>query len=282
MNMSHIKIPEAPNSIQKGTPLKLILDTEAVHQLGINLSIVDNNFNKEAFTKEVLESIEPFGIKERAQHIAMIMRKYLPETYSDAVDIILKSLTPPLENTENNGLAVLFYMPHNSYVATYGVDPKFNKGIDPFDISIKAQHELTKRFSCEFSIRSFITIDQERTFKVLYQWMKDPNPHVRRLCSEGTRSRLPWAKKLSSIAEDPSPVLPILEELKNDPDLYVRRSVANNVGDIAKDNLGLAFDLCDKWLEDASDDLKWVIRHAIRNPYKKGNQRAIALRKAAK
>ncbi|MDH5367426.1 MAG: hypothetical protein OEW67_10585 [Cyclobacteriaceae bacterium] len=280
--MTVIRIPDAPNSIQKGIPLKLILGSEAVHQLGENLSIVDISFDKGAFIKEALEDIEPYGIKERAEHIARVMRKHLPEVYSDAIDIVLKSLTPPLKNTDNNGLAVLFYMPHNSYVAAYGVDSKFNKGVDPFDVSMNAQYELTKRFSCEFSIRSFIVNDQNRTFQVLYKWMKDSNPHVRRLCSEGTRSRLPWAVKLTTIAEDPSPVLPILEELKNDPELYVRRSVANNVGDIAKDHIDLALNLCEKWLDGASSELKWVIRHAIRNPCKKGNKRAIALRKMAK
>ena len=280
--MTAIKIPNAPNSIQKGTPLKLILNEEAVYRLGENLHIADGSFDKQAFSNEALKNIGPLGIKDRAAHIAKAMRKYLPEVYSDAIAVILRSLTPPLEKTEDNGLAVLFYMPHNSYIAVYGVDPKFNNGKDPFDISMKAQYELTRRFSCEFSIRSFIDSDQERTFQVLYQWMIDSDPHVRRLCSEGSRPRLPWARKLNSIVKDPSPVLPILEALKNDPELYVRRSVANHVGDIAKDHLDLALNLCERWLDGATHELKWVIRHAVRNPVKKGNQRAIDLRKAAK
>ena len=112
--------------------------------------------------------------------------------------------------------------------------------------------------------------------------MTDNDPHVRRLCSEGTRPRLPWSVKIDSFVKDPSPSIPILEQLKNDPDLYVRRSVANHVGDIAKDNLELALDLCRAWLKDASPELKWVVRHALRNPVKKGNQKAIDLRKKAK
>ena len=144
------------------------------------------------------------------------------------------------------------------------------------------KYELTKRFTCEYSIRSFIAQDQERTLNILYKWMKDDDPHVRRLCSEGTRPRLPWSAKLSTLANDPSPSLPILETLKNDSDLYVRRSVANHIGDIAKDHMNVALDICEKWLDGATDELKWVIRHAVRNPVKKGNQRAINLRKAAK
>jgi len=107
---------------------------------------------------------------------------------------------------------------------------------------MKAQYELTQRFSAEFSIRPFIIHHENRTMDVLYGWMEDGNPHVRRLCSEGTRPRLPWAMKIPSFVSDPGPTLPILEKLKDDPDLYVRRSVANHLGDIGKDNLELGND----------------------------------------
>ncbi len=280
--MSTLKIPAAPKSIQKGFPLKLVLDKEAIHQLGENLHSISDRFDKVGFVKEAMDGLEPLGIKERSNHIAGSLRKHLPNNYSETIEIILKSLTPPLEKTEDNGLAALFYMPHCSYIANYGVDQVFNNDLDPFDISMHAQYELTQRFTCEFSIRPFIIHDQNRTLEVLYQWMTDKNPHVRRLCSEGTRPRLPWSKKIDSLVKDPSPSIPILEQLKNDPDLYVRRSVANHVGDIAKDHLELALDLCENWLENASPGLKWVIRHALRNPVKKGNQKAINLRKAAK
>jgi 3-methyladenine DNA glycosylase AlkC len=280
--MSVIKIPKAPKSIQKGFPLKLVLGKEAVHQLADNLHLVYEPFNKDAFIKDTLNGIDPLSITERSKHIAESLSKYLPDIYSDAIELILKSLTPPLEKTADNGLAVLFYMPHCSYIAKYGVNPVFNNGIDPFDISINAQYELTKRFTCEYSIRPFIIDNENRTLEVLYQWMLDEDPHIRRLCSEGTRPRLPWAMKIDSFVKDPSPTIPILEQLKNDPDLYVRRSVANHVGDIAKDNIELALELCEKWLKNASTELKWVIRHALRNPVKKGNEKAIEIRKAAK
>ncbi|MEM8896154.1 MAG: hypothetical protein AAGC88_16365 [Bacteroidota bacterium] len=113
-------------------------------------------------------------------------------------------------------------MPHCHFVDKYGIDSRYNEGSDPFDISMKAQYELTQRFTCEFSIRPFIIADEKRTMEVLYQWMNDPSPHVRRLCSEGTRSRLTWSMKIQSFVDDLSPTLPIPEHLKNDPDLYVR------------------------------------------------------------
>jgi 3-methyladenine DNA glycosylase AlkC len=277
-----LRIPSAPKSIQKGIPLKMILDKEAIHQLGENLYFISDQFDKVDFVRDALDGLEPLGIKERSDHIADSLRKHLPNNYSKAIEIILKSLTPPLEKTEDNGLASLFYMPHCSYIAKYGVDRVFNNDMDPFDISMHAQYELTQRFTCEFSIRPFIIHDQDRTLKVLNHWMTDKNPHVRRLCSEGTRPRLPWSKKIDSLVKDPSPSIPILEQLKNDSGLYVRRSVANHVGDIAKDHLEWALELCENWLVNASPELKWVIRHALRNPVKKGNKKAINLRKAAK
>lgn len=277
-----LQIPSAPKSIQKGIPLKEVLNERAIKQLAHNLHFIDNSFNQEGFIKEASNGIEPLSITQRSAHIADAMWKYLPDKFSDAVEIILNSLTEPLEKTEDNGLAPMFYMPHGHFVAKYGVDPKYNGSEDPFDTSLKSIYELTSRFTSEFSIRPFIIDDEKRTMEVLYQWMSDENPHVRRLCSEGTRPRLPWAMKIPSFVEDPSPALPILEALKNDPDLYVRRSVANHLGDIGKDHLDLLLDTCESWLEDASKELKWVIRHALRHPAKKENERALAIRKSAK
>ena len=147
---------------------------------------------------------------------------------------------------------------------------------------MNAQYELTKRFSAEFSMRPFLIEQPDRTLARLMEWTSDPNPHVRRLCSEGARPKLPWAKRIPAFIANPAPVLPILEKLKNDPSLYVRRSVANHLGDIAKDHSKLVFELCERWLVDSSNELKWVIRHALRHPAKKGNKRAIKIRNAAK
>ncbi len=268
-----MKIPDAPQSIQKGVPLKLLLDQEAIAQLAENIHLVYSKFDTAGFVIDAQKDITPLGIKERGTHIAVALKEYLPADYSEAITIILKSLTPPLDKTEGNGLAGMFYMPHCSFIAQYG--------LGHFDISMNAQYELTKRFTCEYSIRPFINDDEKRTMDVLYTWMSDADPHVRRLCSEGTRPRLPWATKIDSFVKDPSPTSMILNHLKNDPDLYVRRSVANHVGDIAKDHLEYALELCEEWLEEADVNLKWVIRHALRNPAKKGNVTALEIRKNA-
>ncbi len=277
-----LRIPEAPKSIQKGVPLKNVLGLEAIDCLAQNISYVYPEFNVQEFKTIATDNLEPLGINDRGLHIARALREHLPKKYENAINIILASLTPPNTETEGLGLAVLFYHPHSYFIAEYGVDEKYNEGEDPFEISMKAQYELTKRSTSEFSIRPFLNQYQDRTLSRIKEWVFDPDPHVRRLCSEGTRSRLPWAPRIPAFINDPSPVLPILEALKNDEVLYVRRSVANHLGDIAKDHPEIVFGICERWLTGATKDVKWVIRHALRYPAKKQNKIALQIRAAAK
>lgn len=275
------RIPDAPRSIQKGSSLGDLLDTEAIDCLAHNISLVYPQFDGNSFRRSALTDLAPLAVMQRGQHLARALRAHLPSTYDEAVDILLRSLTPPFSGTEGFGLAVFFYLPHVSFVATYGLDPAHNDGRDPFETSMRAQYELTRRFSAEFSIRPFLIASPERTLARLQEWTRDGDPHVRRLCSEGTRPRLPWAMRIPAFIRDPRPVLPILEALKDDDELYVRRSVANHLGDIAKDHPELVFELCERWLDHAFADRKWLIRHALRHPGKKGVKAALSLRKAA-
>jgi 3-methyladenine DNA glycosylase AlkC len=276
------RIPAAPNSIQKGTPLKHLLGPEAVDCLAHNISLVYPQLDERLFRRLALNGLEPLGILDRGQHLARALRECLPDKYATAIEILLASLTPPLTRTDDLGLAVFFYLPHVCFVAEYGLDPRGNDGFDPFEISMRAQYALTKRFSAEFSIRPFLIHQQELTLSRLLEWTSDPDPHVRRLCSEGTRPRLPWATRIPAFIANPDPVLPILDVLKDDQSLYVRRSVANHLGDIAKDHPERVFAICERWLTGASSDVKWLIRHALRHPAKKGNATALKLRAAAK
>lgn len=280
-NLLNFRIPEAPHTILKGSSLKDLLDREAIEWLAHNISLVYPSFDGKSFQKAAIEGLSPLGIIERGHHIACALRAYLPQKYEEAISVILDSLTPPLQNPDGNGLGVFFYHPHVCFVADYGLDKANNGGDDPFVISMKAQYELTRRFSAEFSIRPFLIRFQERTLAQLMEWTKDSDVHVRRLCSEGTRPRLPWAKRIPDFIKNPRPVLPILEALKDDPQLYVRRSVANHLGDITKDHLDLAFSICERWLDGASADRKWIIRHALRHPANKGIKTAQKLRNKA-
>lgn len=276
------RIPDAPHSIQKGSSLAELLGGEAVACLAHNLKLVHPAFAGDAFQRAARKGLAPLSILRRGEHLAGVLRAHLPPCYEDAVAVLLRSLTPPLTATDDNGLGVFFYLPHVCFVAAYGLDAEGNRGRDPFEVSMTAQYELTRRFSAEFSLRTFLIHQPERTLARLLEWTRDPDPHVRRLCSEGARPRLPWAQRIPALVADPRPVLPILEALKDDPELYVRRSVANHIGDIAKDHPALAFDLCQRWLAGASAERKWLIRHAVRHPAKHGVKAALRLRQRAR
>ena len=277
-----LRIPDAPQSIQKGYPLKNVLGSDMVLCLANNISFAYPEFQVKEFQDSALDNLESLELMERGVHIARVLRRFLPDKYEKAIEVILASLTPPNTETEGLGLAVFFYLPHSCFISEYGLDAAHNDGDDPFEISMNAQYELTKRHTSEFSIRPFLIYEQQRTLSILKKWTTDPDPHVRRLCSEGTRSRLPWAPRIPAFLINPKPVLPILETLVRDQNLYVRRSVANNFGDIAKDHPELVYEIFEQWLNKATKEVKWVIRHALRYPAKKGDQRALQLRIAAK
>ncbi len=276
------RLPSAPRSIGKGVSLAALLDREAIDCLAHNVRLVAPGFDEEAFRRSARKGLKPLAILDRGHHLARALRTHLPRRYEEAIEILLRSLTPPLTATAGMGLGVFFYLPHVSFVAAFGLDAEHNGGRDPFEVSMRAQYELTRRFSAEYSMRPFLIRWPERTIGRLLLWTRDSDPHVRRLCSEGSRPRLPWARRIPALIEDPRPVLPILEALKDDSELYVRRSVANHIGDIAKDHPALAFDLCGRWLAGASAERKWLIRHAVRHPAKQGVPAALRLREHAR
>lgn len=77
--------------------------------------------------------------------------------------------------------------------------------------------------------------------------------------------------------EDPTPVLDLLEELKDDPEEYVRRSVANNLNDISKDHPERTVEVAERWWVGASVDRKRLVRHALRSLVKRGHAGALAV-----
>lgn len=276
-------LPQAPNGIQKGIPLKLLLSREAIECLAQNILCVHKAFPADEFCQHALDGLEPLELMQRAQHIARSLQQFLPSHYAQAIAILVDSMTPAKTDDNDVGAGGFFYLPHSFFIADYGVDKRYNNGEDPFDVSMQALYALTTRFTSEFAIRPFLIHHPERTLQQVSKWLSDPNPHVRRLCSEGTRPKLPWGKRIQSFVANPQPTLHILEFLKNDESLYVRRSVANHLGDIAKDHPEIVFSTCERWLQaGASSDLKWLIRHAVRHPAKKGHARALEIRVKAK
>ncbi len=224
-------------------------------------------FPAKAFLRDALAGYEALELMPRGRHIARVLRRHLPEPYPKAVDILVASAAQPSGRDTSSNMASFLFMPHCFFVAEFG--------LDDFEPSMQAQYLLTQRFTAEFSIRPFLIHHPQATLARLKQWARDPSEKVRRLVSEGSRPRLPWAPRLPAFQADPRPVLELLEMLKDDPALYVRRSVANNLNDIGKDHPELLADTARRWLLDASPERSWVVRHALRFAVKKGDIAAL-------
>lgn len=231
-------------------------------------------FNSRAFNNTLKGAFDSVSLAARCTLVREALHQHLPNDFELAMAIILDSLgselsADGLENIELGSANGLINWSLGDYAAYYGQDH--------FDISMNALREITKRFSAEGSIRHFIVQHEKRTLDVLHEWAQDPNPHVRRLVSEGTRPRLPLLMQLPKFKQDPSPIIPLLNKLRNDPCLYVRRSVANNLNDIAKDNPDHVTTLLKKWNKTSTEHTPWMTRHALRTLIKQGNPDALLL-----
>lgn len=249
--------------------LKDFYSPAVVHQLGAAIAAVHPPFDRGRFAAAALADFDQLSLTDRARHLMRTLKAQLPADYEAAIAILMASLGPPIGEAELAGMAPFFYLPHVYFVAEYG--------LDFFEASMAAQYQLTQRFTAEFSIRYFLERHPEATLERLHRWADDPNHHVRRLVSEGTRPRLPWAMRLKAFQRDPRPVLELLEKLKDDVSLYVRRSVANNLNDIGKDHPEILAETCRRWSVDAGPERAWLVRHALRSAVKRGEKGALAV-----
>lgn len=252
-------------------PLKTFFSTALVKRLARDIARVHRHFPVEAFTNDACRGLDALELLDRGRHIANALAAHLPASYPKAIAILLRSLGPEHATDEllGVGMAPFFYLPHTLFVA--------GRGLTHFDLSMRAQFELTKRFSAEASIRPYIARDPERALAFLHAWATDTNPHVRRLVSEGTRLRLPWAPRVAWLDENPERVLALLELLKDDPSTMVRRSVANNLNDLGRSRPDLLIRTAGAWLEDASQERRTLVEHALRGAVKRGDAGALAL-----
>lgn len=251
-----------------GEPLTQFFGPDVPRRIADQIRAVHAAFPRARFLRNALQGYEPLNLMARGRKIARALHDSLPRHFPEAIPILLASLeSAPPKQDGDRGMAPFFYLPHTLYVAEYG--------LDHFGLSMQAQYELTQRFTAEFSIRPFLERYPEATLAQLKVWAIDPSPDVRRLVSEGTRPRLPWAPRLRAFQRDPRPVLALLELLKDDSELYVRRSVANNLNDIGKDHPALLAATAQAWLRGASEERHWIIRHALRSAVKRGEPGAL-------
>jgi 3-methyladenine DNA glycosylase AlkC len=217
-------------------------------------------FDAEGFVNAVCDATWPnLELKEKMRHTTLSLYKFLPPDFSEAVKI-LKAIVPKVKGFE------AIVLP--DYVEVYGLEFP--------EISVPALGILTVCGSSEFGIRPFLIRDLEGTMKYMNQWADSDDFRVRRFASEGCRPRLPWGMGIPALKKDPSLILPILEKLKDDPEEFVRKSVANNLNDISKDHPKLVLDICERW-QGNSPRTDWIIKQACRTLLKQGNQRAMLL-----
>lgn len=245
-------------------PLKNLLHAGVVIDIADQLGRNADAFDREKFRALAGDGLEALELMQRSLQIRDALVETLPQPFPEAAAILAASL-PQQDSAGISGWALL---PVSQYVAA--------RGLEDFDLSLALLRALTPHFTAEFGIRIFIDRDQDRALATMRSWVGDPNHHVRRLASEGSRPRLPWAMRLPKLVRDPNPILPILTALIDDPEDYVRRSVANSLNDIAKDHPDMVAAFVAEHIGDASPQRRQLLRHASRTLLKQGHPAALA------
>ncbi len=225
------------------------------------------DLDRDAFFVACLDGFAELELTARAQRIADVMAGHLPEDPHLTIPLLTRAMGPVDDAV--GGMASFRYLPFGIYIGEHGQAA--------FEESMVALRELTLRFTAEFSVRPFLVHQPERTLARLYEWTGDADPRVRRAASEGTRPRLPWAPRLKAFVADPAPVLVLLERLRDDPSEMVRRSVANNLNDIAKDHPDLVLEVARRWWADGDLQRRRLVRHALRTLVKAGDPDALSI-----
>ncbi|WJS02453.1 DNA alkylation repair protein [Roseibium aggregatum] len=249
-------------------PFKNNISPDLVRCIGSHVAQHHAGFDRLGFEADILEELDSLELKQRAALIARHLDHRLPRELSARFAILQAMLHPITEvafdrGSDEQGIRGWGMMPLGMVVAA--------SGLEDFEASFVLLKEMTKRATAEFDVRPFLARDQDQALAIMAPWVKDESVHVRRLVSEGTRPRLPWGMRLQALVADPTPTLPLLEALKDDPEDYVRRSVANHLNDIAKDHPELVADIAKRWLKGADRNREKLVRHACRSLIKQGH-----------
>lgn len=237
------------------------IDKKAVVKLATQLGRAYKKFDQDSFTAYILtKDFFQLELKERINTIAAALKIFLPKSYSKAIKIIIK--TAPLAGTFENWAML-------TYVEKYG--------LENFDESVNALETLTRHSTAEFAIRPYMIQYTKKMLPIVHQWTQNENEHVRRLSAEGTRPRGVWMPHVEAFKKDPSEVLKILEKLKADNSLYVRKAVANNLNDISKDHPDTVIKIGKQWLKANNKETNWIVKHACRTLLKQGHPEVFPL-----
>lgn len=248
-------------------PLKEIFNAAAVGWLAERLNAAWPQFPSARFRQAILADLPALELKARIERIALEMQRQLPADFKKSVKIVIKALGAPPPAGDGTDFGDFRLLACHRFVSL--------AGLDYADLALDYFARTTRHFSAEFDIRPFIQRDQDGVLAVMRQWAADDDWRLRRLASEGARPRLPWGLRLAGLVKDPTPLFPILEALRDDPVEAVRRSVANNLNDIAKDHPDLLVRYVKPWLK--SDARQPLVRHALRHLVKQGHEGALGL-----
>lgn len=242
--------------------LKDIYNPKFLNDFGCMVKAAYKDFQCKEFVASVTAPPwDELPLRARMHRIAQVLGNYLPGNYQDALEVLFSV------DEYCNGFPYLFFP---DFVAVFGQSEQH------WELSMNALERFTQRSSSEFAIRPFMLREPERVMEYMFRWSSHSNEHVRRFSSEGCRPRLPWGTALPMFKKDPSPVLRVLEQLKSDPSLYVRKSVANNLNDIAKDNPDAVLQTARKWMG-TSPETDWILRQGCRTLVRNAHPEALAL-----
>ena len=247
-------------------PLKYLYNQQFFNQFTEALQHTIPDFNKESFLNKIYnDEWDNKELKQRMRHIATVLKDVFPTDYKKSIAKIIELVNYLKQNHPNLSFEYMF-LP--DFIEQYG--------LSDYETSVKAFEEVTQFTSCEFAVRPFIVKYPTKMMAQMLIWSKHKHHGVRRFSSEGCRPRLPWAMALPEFKKDPSAIIPILENLKNDSSEFVQKSVANNLNDITKDNPDIVINLIKKW-QGKSKNTDWIIKHGSRTLLKQGNLEVMQL-----
>lgn len=245
--------------------IKDIYSPDFYEQFSKTLERTLPSFNKQQFLKRMLvKEFYAMEFKQRVKHTTKVFHEFLPDDFSKAAKLIEKIITQLRKEEGNDDQLVFVFFP--DYIETFG--------LNDFKNSVNAIEFITQFVSCEFAVRPFLLKFGKPMMDQMVTWSLHKNHKVRRLASEGSRSRLPWGMALPEFKKNPKPLFPLLENLKNDPSEWVRKSVANNLNDIAKDNPEVVLAIAAKW-KGISKETDAIIKHGCRTLLKQGHAKIL-------
>lgn len=230
-------------------------------EISNDLSLVYNDLPVEKFNQAMTANLDDLELMQRLDQLVKACGTFLPKHFPTALNILY-------DYSQRLSDCRFQYVFLSQYVAYYGLNHRRH--------SLVALADFTQYATSEFAVRYFIRQDLPNTLKIMRRWAESDNYHVRRLASEGCRPKLPWSFHLSELIQDPSPTLPILRTLNQDPEKYVQKSVANHLNDISKTHPDLLVNELAHW-DHSEKSTRWIIESACRTLVKSSYTPALKL-----